>query len=290
MLVIFYLVDLHQPTVMVWTTLTNAGFVPGTLFCVYRAVLVGNRVDLIVDGLFMIATANASLWYHFCSVSAPKMSYCLDTDDERDHDVHDVLMWWDFATSYMLFVQAALILADIRVMVLKLPMYGISFYMCYEGMRDQDMRTKALGSDMIRVALGTAIAIAVARLAYVFARSYQERNDFANVHEWFVRVVRWVNPLPLGLCALFFLGGMLCTFVWQDSDAAGDDLAYARPHGLWHIGMSFACGSMTWTAVDFADKWRERLFSTPSSPERWENCEVVVEMASPKNGTTLDSQ
>ena len=264
------------------TTLTNCGFVPMALFCFYHVVVSGKRVDLIVDGLFALGTANASLWYHMCSGSDPAMEFCKESDGSPDYDVWNTVMWWDFAASYMMFIQAALVLADFREVVLKVPMYVTSMMLCYEGMREPSARTKSLGSEHIKWALAFACMTLLMRCVYVFACFFRLQSH--SVLQAAMSFIKSLNPIALCLASICFAGGMLCNFIWTDHDVGAVDSGYTTPHGFWHIGMSFASGFTTWLAFSFAENWRaavhglklrQRSRSSSSKPSANEVCEMV---------------
>ena len=278
----FILLHEDQPSERSMTTLTNCGFVPMVLFCFYHVIVSGKRVDLVVDGLFALGTANASLWYHMCGGQNPAMNYCKESDGSKDYDVWNLVMWWDFAASYMMFIQAALVLADLREVILKIPMYVTSIMLCYEGMREPSVRTKSLGSEHIKWALGFACMALLMRCVYVLACFYRLQSH--SISRAVISFFKSLNLIALGIASICFCGGMLCAFVWADQSVGALDSAYTTPHGFWHIGMAFASGSTTWLAVSFAQNWRmsiqelksRRHPKSPSSkPPADEVCEMV---------------
>jgi len=278
----FVLLDKNVPSERTMTTITNSSFVPMAFYCLYHVIVSGKRVDLIVDAIFALGTANASLWYHMCSGSKPPMEYCTSEDGSKDPDVFNMVMWWDFAASYMMFIQAAWIIADLREVVLKIPIYATSMILCYEGMRERSERTKSLGSEHIKWALGFACTAVVLRCAYVFGCFlHLQRNSPLRAARDFLSCV---NPLAFCLGGICFAGGMLCNFVWTDQSAPSLDSGYTTPHGFWHIGMGSASGFVAWLAVKFSENWqtkvrdlRARLHpkSPASKPPVEEDCEMV---------------
>ncbi len=272
----------EQKSEMAMVTLTNCSFVPLALYCLYHVIVSGKRVDLLVDAIFALGTANASLWYHFCANKNPGMSYCEMSDGTRDPTVFDKVMWWDFAASYMMFVQAALVLADLREMVLKIPMYGVSMYLCYLGMEEKDTRTKALGSNHIQFALFFACTSLFLRVVYVYSCFFRlQSHSFWRAAK---SLFFCINPFAFVLAKTFFIGGMLCAFVWTDQSANSDNSEYTTPHGFWHLGMGFASGCVTWMAVEFSENWKSKMEELktrrhPKSPAMKppveEECEMV---------------
>lgn len=276
--VVGLLIDKDLPSTTWMVTVTNAALLPGVFLSLYYIMISGTRPDLIVEASVLLLTANASLWYHFCSVPS-QMEFCTITEcsgasctEYRDEDEYDLLMHWDFAGSYYLFIVGVMIFVDFRRFAVKLPVYSVFWYLCWEAMKDSENRGET-GGKKVEFAMGTAVVLLLLRLGWIIfviwrtkrvarvAKTRTTAGACADLARSLRELVKCV-PLSSGAMVTFLVVGLLCHFEWTDPDAGAGESGYTTPHGFWHIFTQGSSFFLIHCAVGFSRQWRGLVATT----------------------------
>ncbi len=273
-----------MPSQRAMVTLTNCAFLPSIWFCFYHAFVSGKRFDFVIDGLCFIATSTLSALHHFCTGHKDYMDYCLKENGGFNRDVTRSLLRWDFIFAYFQVGLAALLLADVRELVVKIPIYSIVFLLCVHGIHEvehQGIRTSMGRSTLI--GLSIAISLIVVRITYLMSRfvKYQSRklSLLSSSRPSWIKILgcaccdllSCMNPYLMMLSIIFFLLALYASFEWTDRIASGIETAYSTPHGFWHIFISLSSFFTCIYAFQFSERSRSLLLSY-SSKKRKVSC------------------
>ena len=257
-----FLINEDLPSTTWMVTVTNCGFVPMIVYCLYYIVVTGSRPDLIVEAGFAMLASNASLFYHFCAIPQ-QLDFCTDSDQGRDEEIYDDLMHHDFAVSYFMFAVALLVVTDIQDLFLKCSIYGTTYYLCWKAMETRNNRSGEVDAEEFQAAILLSFGLFVCRLLHVLwtVRQQLPASDLSNRLPRTIRalfqVVRFFSPVPFVLGSLFLTFGMLCNKKWTDNSASEGDSSYTTPHGFWHLLTQGSAVFVVWIAVDFSARWRD---------------------------------